>query len=74
MRVSSNPGRWVEAVAELELVSGAVVDVETGEPVELVSLLESFREDPSRPELGEVRITVELASTFWERPRLGWSS
>jgi hypothetical protein len=61
-RTSVNPGRWLELVAALELVGEdeqLVLDVESKLILELSTLLQAFREDPSEPRLGWIKITIE---------------
>jgi hypothetical protein len=61
---SVNPGRWLQFEASIELVGEAeqfAMDRESMTIVELAGLLQSFREDPSDPIIGRVRITIEPA-------------
>ena len=62
MRTTVNPGRWLEIVGEFELVGESeqfALDRESQTIVELAMLLQSFREDPSEPYVGRLKITIE---------------
>ena len=65
MRLRVYKGRKLDMIAELALEQigpsdHVVMDCESGKPLTLAELLRSFRDDDADPEIGWVRITVEV--------------